>query len=85
MYYPTNSNPLRHLRVSIRLLMLPNNTNIPVLSPLNLSPKQRQPLPHMDNLTNKPNLRPRRHGPQISDLQIPTHTPISKLPRFRHA
>lgn len=83
-YPPSKSNPLIDLWIRIRLLMLPNNTDITTLRPLNLSSQQSQSLSNMHNLTNKPHLRIRGHRPQISNLKIATHTPERKLPLFRN-
>lgn len=79
------SDPLRHLRIGICLLMFPNHTNIPTLRLLNLSPKQSQPLPNMNNLTNKPHFSSCRYRPQISHFEIATNTTERELPRLGNA
>lgn len=79
------SNPLRHLRVGIGLLMFTNHTNITTLRLLDLSAKQCQPFSNMDNLANKTHLSSGRYRPQVCHLEVAADTSERELARFGNA
>jgi hypothetical protein len=64
--------------------MLPNNTQVSIINPLDLRPQQRKPLPGMHQHTHKPYLRALRHGPQISHLEVATDASEREPPGPRH-
>lgn len=65
--------------------MLPQHTKIAIVGSQDLGSQKRQSAPRMDNLTYQPYLRVRRHGAQISDLEIPTNTTYGEETWFRDA
>jgi hypothetical protein len=73
------------LRIRIRLLMLPQHTEIPIIGSRDLGPQERQPSACMDNLTYQSYLRVHRHGAQISDLEVATDATEGEEARFRDA
>lgn len=76
-------NPLVDFGISIRLLVLSNHTQIPRLSLLDLRTQQRQPLSNMHQFTDNARLYPRRHRPQIRQLEVAADTTHRKPARLR--
>ena len=70
----TNLQFLIRLRIRIRLIMLSQHTQIPIIRPQNLGPEICQPSPDLHQRTPQPNLRILRNRPQVRRFQMATDT-----------